>query len=222
MMNRTLSVFAVGLLVATLWGCGGDSGGGAGPTCGKVQPCGGDIVGTWKIAGACTNSSTLDLADFCPTATLDSGDISVTGTVVYKADRTYSAMATTSGSIKLRLPASCLKQSGITITCAQLGEGIRQDMMKNPDPSIQSASCADSGGTCVCTVVNKPANTNETGTYTVSGTTITDTPTGSKTTDTTEYCVQGNNAHFMQVDMTMAMPMMGKVTVSADIVATRQ
>ena len=56
----------------------------------------------------------------------------------------------------------------------------------------------------------------ESGTYITSGTTITTTDsTGASSSS--YYCVQGNELHMLQVDMTMAM---GKV--QADIVMTKK
>ena len=58
--------------------------------------------------------------------------------------------------------------------------------------------------------------TSETGTYTTSGTNITTTDSAGSSS-ISAYCVQGNELHMLQVDMTMAM---GKI--QADLVLTKK
>ena len=104
--------------------------------------------------------------------------------------------------------------SGVTLTCAQLDQSIQTVLTQSPG-TYQSAHCSGSSS-CTCTFVLAPQTTSETGTYTTSGTTITTTDS-TGTSSSSSYCVQGNELHMLQVDMTMAM---GKV--QADIVLTKK
>src|SRR3954453_2093346 len=100
-------------VVLGLVGCDSDDGGGS---CDSVAACGGDIVGDWTITDSCFSLTGPAPTDgFCPPATLDSGGLKVSGTASYRADLTYSATLTFSGSLAVVLPPSCLTMNGITL-----------------------------------------------------------------------------------------------------------
>src|SRR5439155_25225670 len=71
-------------------GCGGSSNP---PNCGAEQPCGGDVVGAWSFAGACSNVSATnaELMAACPGASIGGSSVSLTGALTYNADLTYTA-----------------------------------------------------------------------------------------------------------------------------------
>jgi hypothetical protein len=213
-MTETKNVVAMVVVSAalglTMLSCGGSSG-----SCGKVSPCGGDVVGTYNVSAACFDTAALSMnliAD-CPGASANISGLSVSGSASFNADTTYSVTETISATVSETLPASCLMMNGVTITCAQLDQAIQMLLTQIPG-TYQSAHCSG-GSSCTCTFTLVPQTTSETGTYTTSGTTITTTDsTGS--TSSSEYCVQGNELHMLEVDMTMAM---GKV--QADLVFTK-
>ena len=196
----------------TMFSCGGGSG-----SCGKVQPCGGDVVGNYSVSAACYDTAALNMMNViadCPGATVNISGLSVSGSGSFNADMTYSVMETISASVSEAIPASCLMMSGITLTCAQLDQAIQTLLTQNPG-TYQSAHCSGSSS-CTCSFVLAAQTTTETGTYTTSGTTITTTDS-TGTSSSSSYCVQGNELHMLQVDMTMAM---GKV--QADLVFTKK
>ena len=197
-------------LMSMVSACGGGSG-----SCGKVTPCGGDVVGNWTISGACFNAAALnmDIGMSCPGATVSITALSVSGSVSFNADLTYTTVGTASISVRETIPASCLAAGGGTLTCAQLDQQIQQDIAANPS-STQSGHCEGSS-ICTCTVTNGPQTTSETGTYTTSGTTLTFTDSAGSISSN-GYCVQGDELHVVQLDMTMPMG-----TIQADTVLTR-
>jgi hypothetical protein len=208
---RKLRWFGTGVAMwalAGLAGCGSGSGG----SCGMVAPCGGDIVAEWTIVDAClsANGGGEIFGDFCPIATIDTSGLNASGTASYRADMTFSAMMTMSGSMAFILPESCLTMNGITITCLQLDQSVKNAMMMDPDPSIQSISCAGSGS-CRCTAVMTPQTTAGSGTYATSGTSLLE-----NGTDASEYCVQGNELHLMTGSTAM-----GSFELTGDIVLTK-
>ena len=150
----------------------------------------------------------------CPGASANISGLNVSGTGSFNADVTYSITETVSASVSETIPPSCLTMSGVTLTCAQL------------DQALQHAPHAEPGNVPVGALLGqqllhlhlrpRPQTTTETGTYTTSGTTITTTDS-TGTSSSSPYCVQGNELHMLQVDMTMAM---GKV--QADIVLTKK
>lgn len=220
MKTFVLVVMAVAGLGLSAAACDGSSGlGSGGGTCGKVQPCGGNLVGQWKVGGSCVNQAAFSMqvgaafAEFCPSATVDSPNFGASGTLAFNADMTYALMVTTTGSFKMNIPSSCLAGA----TCAQLDAILKAD----PPPNTQSIACSGSG-TCVCTAVLAPMMANETGTYSTAGTVVTTTPASGASPDAVEYCVQGTEGHFLSVDRTMNMGAMGQVTINQDIVATKQ
>jgi hypothetical protein len=195
----------------TMLSCGGGGG-----SCGKVQPCGGNVVGTYNIGTACFDNAalTMEAGVDCPGASVSVSGLNVSGSGSFNADMTYSVTETISASLSETLPASCLTMNGVTFTCAQLDLAIQQLLLDQPG-TYQSAHCSGSSS-CTCSFVLAPQTTSETGTYTTAGTTITTTDSlGS--VSSSPYCVQGNELHMLQVDMTMAM---GKI--QADLVFTKK
>lgn len=205
---KNLQWVGASVAMMALAGCGGSDGG----SCGMVAACGGDVVGEWTIVDTCLTASGggAIFGDFCPTATIDASGIRASGMGSYRADMTFAGTVTLSGSVAFVLPASCLTMSGITLTCAQLDQAVKQAMMDDPDPSIQSISCAGSGS-CRCTAQMTPQTSTGSGTYTTSGTTLVENGSSSS-----EYCVQGNELHVLSSSMDM-----GSFALTGDIVMTK-
>jgi hypothetical protein len=213
-MTQTKGLVAMllfSLALAPLVSACGSSG-----SCGKVQPCGGDLVGDYNVSVACYNSAALnmDIGMECPGATITLSGVGVSGSASFNADLTYTMTTTVAISARETIPASCLMMNGITLTCAQLDQAIQQVIAMNPTV-YQSARCAGSSS-CTCTFTLAPMTQTEAGTYTTSGTTMTTTASGG-TSSSDEYCVQGNELHIVQLDMTMPMGM-----IQADVVLTKR
>jgi hypothetical protein len=207
-------VGALAIIVGGL-GCGGSSGDGG--SCGTVQPCGGSVVGTWKVASTCVLDDSLfasDATDICATATIHVNNISAMGGVTYGAAGTYQDTGSLMFSLQLTVPMSCLATGE---TCSDLDTGFAQEMQQ--DMTLTSHSCSTSGTSCVCALAfNEP--TTDSGTYSTSGTNLTTTATGSQAS-TDAYCVEGNTLHDIAVDMSMQTSM-GKIKIQGDVVFTKQ
>ncbi len=183
-------------------GCGGDRGESRG-SCGRVEPCGGDVVGSWKPAGSC----------FDPTAVLEqiasrvgiecpSGEmLSMTGSTLFRnisatfaADGTYSGTSETTGTLEFDVPLSCLGGS----TCGDLNTALAP--LIQPGVVFDTASCTGADEACTCAVTENLNNT-ESGTYTVSGLVVETTPSNAGGASTrTEYCVDHNLLHFIDLE----------------------
>jgi len=188
MRARALATWTtwIGSLVVALAGCGG-GGNSAPPNCLQVQPCGGNVVGTWTLLGACYASAfrtqlSTSLAASCPGASIDTLDIDMSGTVTFNADLTYAANVHETLTITERIPLSCLNAS----SCAAV-----------PSNTSESTISCTGTTTCTCHASGMPAG-DETGTYTTSGTSLTITAPDSTTTDA--YCVQNNQLHVIGLD----------------------
>ena len=187
-----LSVLGVAGAVSLSWlalaGCGGGDGSGA--ACG-VTPCGGDITGAWNAADVCLDKAMLT-ADFmvegCPQASVGDINFTPTGNFMFNTDGTYNLGLALNGTIGLNYPVSCLEGA----TCVELDAAVKLAMLLEPNPAIQSVSCAGTS-TCVCTFVATPETLAEAGTYTTSGNNLVTTPSG-QPEDTIEYSVKGTTA----------------------------
>ena len=156
---------AMGLVIAGGAGCGaGDSG----DACAKVQPCGGDLVGTWQLSSACASQPPLP-GKLCAAATVVYASFSIAGTETFEADLSYSLSATTSGTIQVSVPTSCLVVGDATMTCAQITPQVSAEV---------NVRCVDSAAGCDCTFVLLQTDLRATGTYTTSGTSLNETPGG--------------------------------------------
>jgi hypothetical protein len=198
----------------------GSSGSGA-SNCGLVQPCGGDLTGTWKIVATCGTSSTA--ADSfqdsqCPNAAA-SADLSITGMVSFNADKSYASDEMLAGSLTISLPTSCLTQNGTTSTCADETQMFQASIDAGGTP-FSTASCAGTNGGCSCTLVTTPMMNSTAGTWSTAGTTFTIVSSAGKTS-TTSYCVQGSYVHVISLDMTMPMGSMGTFKITEDVVVDR-
>jgi hypothetical protein len=182
------------------------------PHCDQVEPCGGDVVGTWMLTGGCENTAVImmNLSTTCPGAVINSLSISATGTLAFNSDMTYTGTGVT-GTVHATetVPLSCTNAT----SCATVTAGA----------STATVSCSG-GTTCTCVVTGTPTggilDGNTSGTYSIAGTTLT--LQNATTSDSSDYCVQGTELHFVTVDTTMNMGPMGQATIQADIVALKQ
>jgi hypothetical protein len=210
----------VGLAVLGSVGTGCSGGGGGVPeSCGTTEPCGGDVVGTWGPGGSCVNRASLqarymtELGGECPGGTsvsivnATSNWAKASGT--FNADGSYVATTTFSASVEILVPQQCL----VTRGCADLDAQLRA--MVDPAAGIAEGSCLNADAACACTIVQQQPTATQSGSYTLSGTTLTMTPLGGSPIDT-PYCVQGSELHLITPDTT------GAASVANDIILVRQ
>jgi hypothetical protein len=196
-------------MAALLAGCGSSGG-----TCSNVEPCGGDIVGTWKVTSSCL---TVDLSEMasgfdCEGAKVSASDFKITGDVTYRADMTFTRNLTGSVNAVLTLPAACLTVEGITLTCAQA----QQVLQGSAGDGYSSVTCTGSS-TCTCTFVGLPQTMAATGTYTTTGAgVLTETDQG-EAPESTNYCVKGST-----LSISEAGAMAGDPTITGTVTLTRQ
>lgn len=214
MIHRSSAVCAVAALALFHLACSGSS---AGDSCGKVSPCGGDLVGTWKIVTGCVTGSpsTTMSNQACPGETVGNASVDTSGTATFTADGKYSVTETISSSVSFTVPSSCLTSGGATLSCSDLNATGSGDDGGAPGPTT---SCATSGSSCACTLSQPAQTVTEMGTYVTAGSTFTATPssssTGSLMAGNDGYCVQGNTLHFIAGG--------ADAGATVDLVATRQ
>jgi hypothetical protein len=173
--------------------------------CSSLTPCGGDVTGEWTIAGACVNDhkdagSSGPFGAGCPTATLSVG-LDATGTLSFKADKTFTFALDVKGSENIFVPATCF--SGLMITdCTAFGSALSG----NKDGGSKLTCTGDTTKGCTCSGGEiAPTMQNKTGTYSTSGNTLTavDNSPDAGTNDPTPYCVSGNTLKLQLSDGTI-------------------
>jgi hypothetical protein len=181
----------IGVLMTMMGiGCGGGSG--SGGVCSGLDPCGGDIEGTWAIDSMCiagdivaAMSGDLGLPSACSGALTSFAFENPSGTITY-AGGYETANLTITMSMAMTYNSACASAAaGTTVTVdATLCSLLQQDLLASSDYS--SVACSFGGGACHCAVKGEQTSSGVTG-YTVSGNTIEYTD-GS---DPMDYCVSG-------------------------------
>ncbi len=185
---------------------GGDGTSGTGGTetvdasCDNVQPCGGDIVGTWTVAGTCVSlSGELSLTSLgvgCVGATVTGSTLTVTGTWTANSDNTFLDNLTWTGELQYDLSAECLTVSGTTTSCDRLASSTLPGLGFYEGLEVQQTdgvSCtemvpgADPPSGCNCTSVIEQVGSGESDTYSIADNVIT-TSNGAEYA----YCVEGD------------------------------
>jgi len=202
MFARTAWGGMFGIFMFVLAGCGG---GAAAPpaSCRQVQPCGGDLVGTWSFVGACVADPALITATAprpCTGFALNSVGFATSGSITFNADLTFTARRwNTSSATSYAEPLSCAG----TEDCAALNSDVRSS-----DGSYLKTTCA---GTSTCTCADTSLQViDESGTYTTTGTEFQ--LSGPVTTRNRTYCVTGTELHIVET--------VGTVVID-DVVAVR-
>ena len=103
--------------------CGDEESG----SCGRVQPCGGNLVGNYSISAACTTAAPTNGMAFgfnCPEATVGTPALSVSGSASFNADLTYTMTTTATATAQVMFPPACVasQTGGIVPTCDQINQ----------------------------------------------------------------------------------------------------
>jgi hypothetical protein len=188
-MRPTRTAAAASAIALTLLAaCGGGTQTTVGATCAEVSPCGGSLVGIWTIQGICEGSAVFTGGADCTAATVDGSMRSVSGTVTFNDDLTYSVSSSEGGSLKFRVPLPCSP----TADCNTLAGEI------SPAPPAGMTTCETLDGNCDCSLVfNHPLTHDDNGTYTTSGDALMLTSSNNATSFADRYCVQDNALHLM-------------------------
>jgi len=209
-------------------GCGGDGGpdatGDAGPTaaCGKIQPCGGDVVGSWMFVEECesgasvaameANFASMAAASWCVGQTLVGIELLASGSLVFDAAGTYALDLTFDGTLDINLPADCLAGLSCDETTAGLQSQI--DAGTYQMPNVSHISCSGSSS-CLCRAT-VGSSRSETGTYATAGSVVAFTA-DSGAINGKSYCVAGNALHIL----TTTTGSTGQIDIASDLLAMK-
>jgi hypothetical protein len=208
-------------------GCGG-SGDGRAASCGKVAPCGGGLVGSWRVVAGCDQTGLLtteaSLLIACPNLVIDVLDRSTTGTLTFAADGTYSESTVTSQTLRADVPPSCLSLNGTPLTCSETGLALKLALVVAP--LVGKVDCTTTRQlTCACTFALGPESRDEAGTFSASANRVTTVGFDETSTASRPYCVQGGSTlHWMGGGLPVDLGPLGMVRIPLgdDVVAARQ
>lgn len=201
-----MAAAAVVALAASTGACGG-GGQSAPPNCLQVQPCGGDVVGSWSFLGTCYNvqAQSAELAASCPGAKLNAAGVSLTGTFNFNADLTYTATNWHEVfALNETLPLSCAG----TASCTE-SNGTETNVSNGSTVTVTTACSGTT--TCACRINGMLTLSSDSGTYTTTGSLLD--MFGGTTSGAFDYCVEEDRLHLLSVSST------GQIV--SDIVAGR-
>jgi len=117
-------------------------------TCEDVTACGGSVVGTWNVKSSClTVKGDLNLRAFGASCDREpiTGQLTVTGSLVINADRTFMDNTMTTGQVQFPLDKSCLVISSTPVNCEMAG-----GLIASMGYSEMTCDTRSDGG-CMCT-----------------------------------------------------------------------
>jgi len=196
---------------ALVFGCGGKSAQ-VPSECGRSSPCGGDLTGTWKVIGACVNTSAIaaDVRASCAQETITINTVDGSGSITFGSDMTYAnANIVEHNSLSSTEPASCLSGR----TCAEQAASLQTP--------VATASCTGTSS-CTCSVNSTTDYFGSSGSYTISGVGLLGIASnGGGNLDSISYCVDGDVLHLLTL-LPATSDGGSSSTVAVDIVAQRQ
>lgn len=189
------ATFAVLVLSSFLFGCGGtvsDVGGASGSggaeqnvgsapdaTCGAMTPCGGNIVGRWRLVTSCVTGESRECADYTDGIAY-SGDL----TYVFEAD----GLAHPDGSATMTWDLTVTDACAVSIGMEDAAAYCDNIQMPVPEQEVTlDAECTTPPGRCECHVVRPPVEFDrDAEPYRTSG------PELTLGDETLSYCVDGD------------------------------
>lgn len=171
-----------------LLGCGGDGGTSGPATCDNFTACGGNLIGAWHLAHVCPTAAALMTAaagfKVCPQGTASIDAFAITGTTAIDGKGTWRDDLVYDVGVTTAFPTSCLSAGE---TCAAAEAKLDAQI------GVSTASCqtTNTKDGCNCTYrVNSPAKLERS--FVVGGTSITKTDPANGSTETSQFCVDGN------------------------------
>lgn len=159
---------------------------GQGGMCTAITPCGGSLVGKWQLGDVCLNLTPENTDLGCDGATVSLDAVSLTGSIEFKADLTWTTSADLSFKERVNFPTSCYTQD----QCSAF-----QTALKSENGGASAVCTYDAQSGCSCTISSSQPSTSN-GTYEVAGSNVTLTTEGSNNPpETDSFCVSGNTLH---------------------------
>lgn len=166
-------------------GTAGSMAGGAG-MCSGFEPCGGSLVGRWKVVKVCATAAEAkqfgDDIKLCPESSIVVS-LTSTGIVEFDAQGVVKYDTVTSAHLAESVPASCVASEQ---DCA----GVQAAIIAQPETT--AATCRATAAGCDC-VYDISAPHRVESSYVAAGTKYTETNVGDGKKTTADYCVNGTS-----------------------------
>jgi hypothetical protein len=147
------------LILLALAGCSSPP-----PDCSPFVACGGAAAGSWHIAGTCNQPTTTSCGEALSVTQ------SFSGSLTLNDDSTYELDGTVGASGQKTVPAACLQPS--VHDCA---------LLDDDSNGVRTTCTGDPQSSCTCTIDEARGGASETGSWVVSGNTLTFAPLGDGT-----------------------------------------
>jgi hypothetical protein len=167
-------MFAAALACCAL-GCGSSDDDPEDDRCDKVDACGGDVSGKWKLSHACFIVLDQPELDFCKEATATIDVMSAKGSFEFDHGNFVRELEL-EATVNLYVPVSCKKQPTGTLTCEDIS---------GPTACGDLSCSTEANGDCTC-LTRVPDMAKESGTYTVSDNEL------RTNTGNLEFCARGS------------------------------
>ncbi len=155
-------------------------------SCPDLAPCGGDVVGTWDLAGGCFEVDVESAISSCPGAMVTRREGRGRGRVVFGADGRAHRVASSEVEVDVFIPALCAS----VVSCATIESAMTA--------YATEASCTPTAaGACDCTARLLTTIDDRDG-YTVEGDEIVSATLGRRW----EYCIEGDSLCYRDVSAT--------------------
>jgi hypothetical protein len=181
------------------------SGGGAGvdisTSCPTLTPCGGNLVGTWRLQTLCSNST---CTSGCPD---EIKSLTYSGNVLYDftSDGRVNVVGTLNADLEISVSDACAQSANLADAQTYCTEQQSSASGSGGAGDSSSFDCTYKAPNCECSVKGSTA-IDDSGTYAVSGTQVTITSSGGDsmlTTSTSSFCVSGDTLIVGASDGTM-------------------
>jgi hypothetical protein len=191
-------------------GAGGSTGGSGGSgggvdiseECPDYAPCGGDIVGSWRMTAICGGVTPAEMISPCETS-MPSQSLTVDGVYTFNADGTASIEGTAHGTIDVAVTDECAMMQGMSAqqycTLFELlaSGGLGSGMDGLGQAQLPVVDCLHEDGLCTCHA-EQDVLIEENSTYVVSGNEITLTNTVDGAVFEGDFCVDGDELMLRQ------------------------
>jgi hypothetical protein len=175
-------------------GCDGSSKetGGLGE-CAAFTPCGGSLVGTWRVTGICSDITPSSSSTCIPDVLVGynvTGIILPKGAMNFTDSGGYSYHWVTNGTMKITFLRRCF--TDVNMICAEFDNQVGA-------PNFSTSCSPDTAGDCECTETFTDYTDDGEGAYSTTGNSLTTSVTsGGHLPALEDYCVQGNTLKIRQ------------------------
>jgi len=176
--------------------------------CDPVGPCGGQLLGSWRLVKTCADMAPPSA--LCRAAPVDQSQLAFDGTLALEADGTFTIAVTPKGTWTTAVPDHCL----VGLSCAAFGDAVSASGQSAP---VDRASCDDGATGCQCSFRVRRQTQSARGTFTTGDGVLTLDRGRAEPGAAVDYCVSGD-----WLTIAAGRISIGGVTLTGDLVFRRR